>query len=108
MGDYRKPLLTLWSTNDYTSLLNWQDESSSSYINCLAWNPMRANEFCLGGSMVLFVFVQLLNKQMIQIYDYKLLIDKFHHQLLNIQKRSCEITSCVYLISNTKSCSLFN
>ncbi|CAF5207282.1 unnamed protein product, partial [Rotaria magnacalcarata] len=51
IGDYRKPMLTLWSTHDYTNLLNWQDESSpSSYMNCLAWNSSRANEFCLGCS----------------------------------------------------------
>ncbi|CAF1149478.1 unnamed protein product [Rotaria sordida] len=27
-----------------------QDESSSIYMNCLAWNPMRTNEFCLDCS----------------------------------------------------------
>ncbi|CAF4153815.1 unnamed protein product, partial [Rotaria sordida] len=82
MGDYRKPLLSLWSTHDYTNLLNWQDESSSIYMNCLAWNPMRTNEFCLDSSN------DFVNGQIpLSISEHT--------------KNSCEITLCVYLISNS-------
>ncbi|CAF3749629.1 unnamed protein product, partial [Rotaria sordida] len=82
MDDYRKPLLSLWSTHDYTNLLNWQDESSSIYMNCLAWNPMRTNEFCLDCSN------DFVNGQIpLSISEHT--------------KNSCEITLCVYLISNS-------
>ena len=56
VGNYQRPLVSLWSTRDGTHLLNWQDESSLSYFHCLAWNPMRAEEFCLGGSCDLVRF----------------------------------------------------
>jgi WD40 repeat protein len=101
MGDYRKPLLTLWSTNDYTSLLNWQDESSLSYTNCLAWNSMRANEFCLGGSNGIIRFCTIIE----QTNDTNLRLQVINKQIpssiIDHTKKICEITSCVYLISNT-------
>lgn len=102
IGDYRKPLVTLWSTHDYTNLLNWQDESSlSSYINCFAWNPMRANEFVLGCSNNLIRFCTIIETTN-ENHQARLQIN--HGQIpssLNEQlKKSCEITACVYLISS--------
>jgi WD40 repeat protein len=98
MGDYRKPLLTLWSTNDYTSLLNWQDESSFSYINCLAWNPMRANEFCLGCSNGIIRFCTIIEQTNIRL---QVVNGQIPLSINETMKKICEITSCVYLISST-------
>ncbi|CAF3669977.1 unnamed protein product [Rotaria sp. Silwood1] len=102
MGDYRKPLLSLWSTHDYTNLLNWQDESSSIYMNCLAWNPMRANEFCLGCSNSCIRFCSIIE----QTNETNIRLQVINGQIpLSINehiKNSCEITSCVYLISNSQ------
>jgi len=103
IGDYRKPLVTLWSTHDYTNLLNWQDESppSSSYINCFAWNPMRANEFVLGCSNNLIRFCTIIETTN-ETQHVRLQIN--HGQIpssLNEQlKKPCEITACTYLISS--------
>ncbi|CAF0756991.1 unnamed protein product [Adineta ricciae] len=101
VGDYRKPQLTLWSTQDFTNLLNWQDESSSSYINCLTWNPMRANEFCLGCSNNLIRFCTIIE----QTNDTNLRLQVVNGQvppsISEHAKKICEITACTYLISST-------
>lgn len=102
MGDYRKPMITLWSTQDYTNLLNWEDESSSTYINCLSWNPMRANEFTLGCSNGRVRFCTIIE----QTNDTNLRLQVANGQVpLSITehtKVSCEITSCAYFISNSQ------
>ena len=100
IGDYRKCLLSLWSTNDYTNILNWQDESSlsSSYINCFSWNPMRANEFCLGCSNNLIRFCTIIEQTNFRLQ----VINKQIPSSLNDNiKKLCEITACSYLLSTT-------
>ncbi|CAF3419659.1 unnamed protein product [Rotaria sp. Silwood1] len=99
IGNYRKPMMSLWSKNNFTHLLNWHDEHSSFYINCLAWNPIRTNEFCLGGSHGFIRFCTIIE----QADDKKLHLQVVNEQiplLLNEHKKtSCDITACVYLTS---------
>lgn len=100
IGDYRKPLVTLWSTHDYTNILNWQDESSlsTSYINCFAWNPMRANEFSLGCSNNLIRFCTIIEQTNVRLQ----VINGQIPLLINEHvKKPSEITACAYLISNS-------
>ena len=101
LGDYRKPQLTLWSTQDYTHLLNWEDESSSSYINCLAWNPMRANEFCLGGSKGLVRFCTIVEPSNETNVRLQVINEQIPSSISDQTKKSSDITACVYLISAT-------
>ena len=103
MGDYRKPLLTLWSANDYVNLLNWQDESpsSSSYINCLAWNPMRANEFVLGSSNNLIRFCTIIEQTNENNIRLQVVNGQLPSSLNEHAKKTCEITACAYLMSST-------
>jgi WD40 repeat protein len=92
-------MLTLWSTNNYSHLLNWQDDFSTSYINCLSWNPIRPNEFCLGSSHNTIRFCTI-NEQTddnnisLQVVNGKLPLLINEHT-----KESCDITACVYLTS---------
>jgi WD40 repeat protein len=87
LGNYRKPLLTLWSTTNYTNLIHWQDESPSSYLNCLAWNPINTNEFCLGSSNGTIHFCTIIE-------------ETNRLQVINRQiNESCDITACIYLTS---------
>ncbi|CAF3688347.1 unnamed protein product [Rotaria sordida] len=99
IGNYRKPMVSLWSKTNHIHLLNWQDVCSSFYINCLAWNPIRTNEFCLGGSHGFIRFCTI-NEQ---TDDNKLRLEVVNGQiplLLNEHtKTSCNITACVYLTS---------
>ncbi|CAF3644159.1 unnamed protein product [Adineta steineri] len=101
MGDYRKAHLTLWSTQDFTSLLNWSDESSSAYINCLAWNPMRANEFCLGCSNNLIRFCTIIEQTNNSNLKLQVINGQMPSSISESTKKICEITSCIYLISTT-------
>ena len=100
MGDYRKPMLTLWSTFDYTHLLSWQDESSSSHMNCLAWNPMRANEFCVGCSYACIRFCTIIEQRNDTNLRLQVVNGQIPSSISEHTKNICEITSCVYLISN--------
>ncbi|CAF2433293.1 unnamed protein product [Rotaria sp. Silwood2] len=110
VGNYRKSMVSLWSKNNFTHLLNWQDEHLSFYINCLAWNPIRTNEFCLGGSHGFLRFCTI-NEQ---ADDNKLRLQVVNGQiplLLNEHtKTSCDITACVYLTSivNLVLCAMNN
>jgi WD40 repeat protein len=101
IGDYRKPLLTLWSTHDYTNLLNWQDESSTSYINCFSWNPMRANEFCLGCSNNLIRFCTIIEQTNDTNVRLQVINGQIPSSISEHLKKTCEITACIYLISST-------
>jgi hypothetical protein len=101
MGDYRKPMLTLWSTHDYTNLLNWQDESTSSYTNCLAWNPMRANEFCLGCSNGIIRFCTINEQTNDSNVRLQVVNGQIPPSISEHTKKTSDITSCVYIISNT-------
>jgi WD40 repeat protein len=102
VGDYRKPVLTLWSTQDYTNLLNWQDEtSSSSYMNCLSWNPMRANEFCLGCSNNLIRFCTIIEQTNETNTRLQVVNGQIPTSISEHSKKTCDITACVYLISST-------
>lgn len=96
IGNYRKPMLTLWSTNNYSHLLNWQNESSLSYINCLAWNPLRTNEFCLGSTHGIIHFCTI-NEQ-IDDTDLRLQVIK---REIPILLNEHTITSCIYLTTNS-------
>lgn len=102
MGDYRKPLLTLWSANDYTNLLSWQDESpAASYINSLAWNPMRANEFVLGSSNNLIRFCTIIEQTSENNIRLQVVNGQMPASINEHVKKACEITACVYLLSST-------
>lgn len=92
-------MLTLWSTIDYSHLLNWQNESSLSYINCLAWNPLRTNEFCLGNTHGIIHFCTINDDN----DDVRLQVIKREIPLiLNENKKiSSDITSCTYLTTNS-------
>jgi len=92
-------MLTLWSTNDYSHLLNWQNEFSSSCINCLAWNPLRTNEFCLGSTHSTIHFCTIIEQT--EDTDLRLQVIKGEIPLLLNEhtKTSCDITSCIYLTS---------
>ena len=100
IGNYRKPMVTIWSTSNYHRLLNWQDKFSSFYINCLVWNPMLANEFCLGCSHSLIHFCTI-NERTYNI-DQRLQVNKGEvSSLLNEHgKTSCDITACRYITSS--------
>ncbi|CAF3380141.1 unnamed protein product [Rotaria socialis] len=103
IGDYRKPMLTLWSTHDYMNLLNWQDESSpSSYMNCLAWNSARANEFCLGCSNGCIRFCTIVEQTNDTNVRLQVVNGYVPSSISEHAKLPCEITSCVYLISNSQ------
>jgi WD40 repeat protein len=99
MGDYRKAQLTLWSTQDYTSLLQWQDDSSSSYINCLTWNPMRANEFCLGGSKGIVHFCTIIEQTNDSSVRLQVINGQIPSSISEHTKMTCDVTSCNYLLS---------
>lgn len=102
MGDYRKPLLTLWSAIDYVNLLNWQDESPAlSYINCLAWNPMRANEFVLGSSNNLIRFCTIIEQTNENNIRLQVVNGQLPSSLSEHAKKTCEVTACAYLMSST-------
>ncbi|CAF0733971.1 unnamed protein product [Adineta ricciae] len=99
IGNYRKPTVTIWSTQNYSHLLDWQDDFSVSYINCLTWNPIRLNEFCIGGSQST-IRVCSINEQTdaddisLQVVNGTIPI------ILNEQtQKSCEITACTYVAS---------
>ena len=101
IGNFRKPILTIWSTNNYFQLLNWQNELSSSHINCLAWNPLRSNEFSIGSSHNFLHFFTI-NEQTdnsnirLQVIQGELTV------LLNEHKKSSsDITTCAYLTSTS-------
>jgi len=100
IGDYRKSLLTLWSTHDYTNILNWQDESSLSYINCFSWNPMRANEFCLGCSNNLIRFCTIIEQTNNTNVRLQIINGQIPSSISEQLKKTCEITACIYLISS--------
>jgi WD40 repeat protein len=92
-------MVTLWSTNNYSHLLNWQNDFSSSYINCLAWNPLRTNEFCLGSSHGIIHYCTI-NEQNDDTNLRLQVIKGEIPLLLNEQtKTSCDITACIYLTS---------
>jgi hypothetical protein len=92
-------LVTLWSTNDYSHLLNWQDELSSSYLNCLAWNPLRTNEFCLGSSHGTIHFCTINEQTDDSNQNLQVLHGKIPLLLNENTTKSCDITACVYLAS---------
>lgn len=101
VGDYRKPQLILWSTQDFTSLLTWQDEASSAYINCFTWNPMRANEFTLGCSNSLIRFCTIIEQTSSTNLRLQVVNGLVPSSITEHAKKTCEITACAYLISNT-------
>lgn len=101
LGDYRRAQLTLWSTQDFTSLIHWEDDSPLfSYLNCLAWNPLRANEFSLGGSKGLVRFCTIIEQQTNdQNNRLQVVNGQIPSSLSENSKKPAEITACVYLIS---------
>ena len=100
VGDYRKAQLTLWSTQKYTSILHWQDESSSSaYVNCLIWNPLRANEFCMGGSKGIFRFCTIVESTQDSETRLQVVNALIPSSITENATKNCDITSCAYLIS---------
>ena len=100
IGNYRKSMLTLWSTKDYSHLLNWQNDFSPSYLNCLAWNPFRTNEFCLGSSHGLIHFCTI-NESTDDSATRSLHVVKGETPILlnDHTKSSFDLTTCVYLNS---------
>lgn len=99
IGNYHKSIVTLWSTNNYTRLIDWEDENGSFYINCLAWNPIRTNEFCLGGADGYIRFCTM-NEQTDTTKPCLQVINGQISSILNQQtKSSSDVTACVYLTS---------
>ncbi|CAF1001384.1 unnamed protein product [Adineta steineri] len=101
IGNYIKPIVTLWSTKNYSHLLNWQDDFSSYYINCVAWNSTRSNEFCLGGSHST-IRICTINEQTTNDDNISLQVINGKIPLIvneNTQK-TCDITACNYLTSS--------
>lgn len=99
VGNHRKAMLTLWSTKDYSHVLNWQDDFSSSYLNCLAWNPLRTNEFCLGGSHGLIHFCTIGEPADDTNLSLHVVKGELPSLLNEHTKSSLDITTCVYLNS---------
>ena len=100
LGDYRRAQITLWSTQDFTSLLHWEDDSPSySYLNCLAWNPLRANEFSLGGSKGLIRFCTLVEQPSDHSIRLQVINGQIPSSISEHSKKPAEITACVYLTS---------
>lgn len=100
VGNYRKPILSLWSTKSYLNRLDWQDdESPSSYINCLAWNPKRTHEFCLGSSQGTLHFCTIEEES--ERVDMRLQV--LHGQISPFYSGNAQstgdVTACVYLPS---------
>ncbi|CAF2044469.1 unnamed protein product [Rotaria magnacalcarata] len=99
VGNYRKSIVTIWYANHFTRLVNWQDENSSFYINCLAWNPIRMNDFCLGGTNGGVRFCTI-NEQTddgnlrLQVVQGQIPILLHEHS-----KPSFDVTACIYLTS---------
>ena len=91
--------MTLWSTKDYSHLLNWQDDFSVSCIHCLAWNPVRPNEFCMGGSRST-IRVCTINEQATEADISLQVVNGAIPLILNgPPKKSCDVTTCNYLAS---------
>jgi WD repeat-containing protein 90 len=99
LGDYRKVQLTLWSTVDYTSLLHWDDESTSNYFNCLAWNPMRANEFALGGCAGSVRFCTIIEPSGENDFRLQVVKGQLPSSISDHHKKTSDVTACAYLIS---------
>lgn len=100
IGNYRKPMLTLWSTTDYSHLLNWQNDFTSSHINCLAWNPLRSNEFSLGSSHNSIHFCTINEQSDNSNIRLQVIKGEIPVLLNEHSKSSSDITTCVYLTSN--------
>jgi WD40 repeat protein len=92
-------MVTLWSATDYSHLLNWQNELSTSYINCLAWNPIRTNEFCLGSSHGTIHFCSINEPTDDPNPRLKVLHGQIPLILNEHTDKSCDITACVYVTS---------
>ncbi|UJR26857.1 hypothetical protein I4U23_008168 [Adineta vaga] len=103
IGNYRKPIVAIWSTKNYSHLLNWQDDFSTTYINCLSWNPIRSNEFCIGGSNSTIRICTINVNEQTDENDINLqVVSGTIPIILNEHtKKSCEITACTYLTSST-------
>ena len=95
IGNYQKPTLSLWSTDDYRKVCTWQDQSSTlSYLNCLAWNHRSSNEFCLGSSHGVLHFCTIQEESYIHLRVLRGQISLLHHAK---GKRTADVTACVYL-----------
>jgi WD40 repeat protein len=90
-------MLTLWSTKTYTSLVHWQDDSSSSfYGNCLAWNPKSVDEFVLGCSQGTIHFLTITDNDKIDLHVRSRQIPLLSNTHM---RTNGDITACVYLPS---------
>lgn len=97
IGNYQKPILSLWSTDDYRKLCTWQDQSSSlSYLNCLAWNLRSSQEFSIGGSQSVLHFCTIHDDS--QVY-LRVLRGQISSLYTSTHKAGCDITSLAYLPS---------
>ncbi|CAF0722865.1 unnamed protein product [Didymodactylos carnosus] len=96
VGDYVKPLFTLWNMCDYTNILNWEDESEKQIsIHCLSWDPSSTNEFVTGGSNGTINFCKIIGSNPNDIRLH--VISQTMPLTLVEHLNHCEITSCVYI-----------
>ena len=82
-------------------MLTWQDESSSAYVNCLAWNPMRANEFCLGGSSGIVYFCNIVEQSNEANLRLQVVRGHLPSSISEQASKASDITACAYLLSIT-------
>lgn len=92
-------MLTVWSTKDYSHLLNWQNDFSSSYINCLAWSSFRTNEFCLGSSHGLVHFCTINEPNDTPTPSLHVVKGEIPLILNEHTKSSSDVTTCIYVNS---------
>ena len=90
MGNHRKPIVSVWFTESWELICDWQD-ISSSYLNCLTWNPRRMNEFCLGGAQGIINFCTIDDRDLKVLQGRVSLLHDGNNRSIG------DITACAYL-----------